>query len=35
MPTGKTIDLPITLEIPDNSEDVKINLNLKITLKKK
>jgi small GTP-binding protein len=35
MPTGKTIDLPITLEIPDDSEDVKINLNLKITLKKK
>jgi signal recognition particle receptor subunit beta len=35
MATGKTIDLPITLEIPDNSEDVKINLNLKITLKKK
>jgi len=34
-PTGKTIDLPITLEIPDDSEDVKINLNLKITLKKK
>lgn len=35
MPAGKTIDLPITLEIPDDSQDVKINLNLKITLKKK
>jgi hypothetical protein len=35
MPAGRTIDLPITLEIPDDSEDVKINLNLKITLKKK
>jgi signal recognition particle receptor subunit beta len=30
---SKTIDLPITLEIPDDSEDVQINL--KITLKKK
>ena len=35
MSTSKTIDLPITLEIPDDSADVKINLNLKITLKKK
>jgi len=35
MSIGKSIDLPITLEIPDDSEDVKINLNLKITLKKK
>ncbi|HUU04794.1 MAG TPA: GTPase domain-containing protein [Patescibacteria group bacterium] len=35
MPIGKSIDLPITLEIPDDSDDVKINLNLKITLKKK
>lgn len=35
VPIGKTIDLPITIEIPDNSLDVKINLNLKITLKKK
>ncbi len=34
-PARKTIDLPITLEIPDNSEDVILNLNLKITLKKK
>jgi len=32
---GRTIDLPITLEIPGDSDDVKINLNLKITLKKK
>ncbi|MFH2107487.1 MAG: GTPase domain-containing protein [Chrysiogenia bacterium] len=35
MPAGKSIDLPITLEIPNDSKDVKINLNLKITLKKK
>ena len=31
----KTIDLPVTLEIPEDFQGVKINLNLKITLKKK
>ena len=32
---ARTIDLPVTLEIPDDFQGVKINLNLKITLKKK
>ncbi len=35
MPASKTIDLPITLEIPDGPDGMQINLNLKITLKKK
>ncbi len=32
---ARTIDLPVTLEIPEDFQGVKINLNLKITLKKK
>jgi signal recognition particle receptor subunit beta len=32
---AQTIDLPITLEIPDGPDGTQIHLNLKITLKKK
>ncbi len=34
-PPVQTIDLPITLEIPDGPDGSQIHLNLKITLKKK
>lgn len=31
----QTIDLPVTLEIPDDADSVQVRLNLKITVKKK
>jgi signal recognition particle receptor subunit beta len=34
-PTRQVIDLPITLEIPEDADGTQIQLNLKITLKKK
>jgi signal recognition particle receptor subunit beta len=34
-PSGQVIDLPVTLEIPEDADGMQIRLNLKITLKKK